>query len=83
MWENFHADPRRHCEAFWSYMDAGADGYCLWDAGRRRTDKVGNFWDWGKWPRPDFQQPSRLLGKYEIERWCGYAMNHHTVLESH
>jgi len=83
MWKNWHADPRRHCEAFWSYMDAGADGYCLWDAGRRRSDLAGNFQDWGKWPRPPFQQGSRLLGKYEIRRWDGYTMNRHTQLESH
>lgn len=83
MWQNFHEDPKRHYDAFTSYMDSGADGYCLWDAGRRRTDRAGNFWDWGTWPRPEFQQPSRLMGKYEMLRWCGYAMNRHTQLESH
>ena len=82
MWQNWHEDPEKHCRVLWEYMDQGADGYGLWDAARRLPEKAGNFWDWGRWPRPSFDLPNRLVGRYQIFRWDGYRMNRHTPAES-
>ena len=68
--------------AFHRWLDMGADGYGLWDIAAMPTDTRANIWDLGKLPRPHYQKPRRLLGKYELKMWDGYLWNRHTPIEA-
>ena len=84
-WQRFVADPSAHCGALQSYLDAGADGYGIWDATSwaiSPEDKIANIWDLGKWPRTSYEKRSRLIRKLEPTSRDGYRYNRYSSIES-
>ena len=81
MWQMFEKDPQPHCAAMQNWLDQGADGYGFWDAAAMPVDKTGNIWDLGKWPRPTYEQPKRLIARHRLIKYDGYLWDRYTPIE--
>ncbi len=81
-WDYLKEDPESYQKAFWSWLDAGADGYGVWDAGGDLAYEHRFLWKLGLADREPYEQRSRLTNRYLIKEINGFRHDRYSVLES-
>ena len=81
-WDCLERDPQGYQNAFWSWIDAGADGYGIWDGNGHMAYEYRYLWRTGFRKRLPYAPESRLKNRYPIREINRFRHDRYSVLES-